>query len=219
MTGRIGCIVLALFPIVLHFVSSCQTISRVSWREERSQAVKVLPACNQPSSQNSQGWIGGHDTCYGQTNRSISFTEAYGTRKPNTNRHHIERWEDIWENLPALLWLRCSGSWLWQVTCSGWLCCCPLVTYLALSPPAAALATIMPLSLSLKGTILPLNTKFYHKKYTRIDTTWRGVATCCISNQSPDQVIYVCCSSGILLFVTSLPAQPMDTRQVRYIAS
>ena len=40
----------------------------------------------------------------------------------------------------------------------------PLVTYLALSPPAAALATIMPLSLSLKGTILPLNTKFYHKK-------------------------------------------------------
>ena len=111
MTGRIHCIVLALFPIVLHFVASCQTISRV-----RSEPVKVLLACNQPSSQNCQGWIDGHYTCYGQTNRSISsFTQA----QERLIKYHIERWEDIWENLPAMLWLRCSG--VPGVGCDKWL--------------------------------------------------------------------------------------------------
>ena len=68
MTGSIRCIVLALFPIVLHFVASCPAI-RLSC--ERREPVKVIPACNQPRSLR---WIEEHHTCYAQTNRSISFT-------------------------------------------------------------------------------------------------------------------------------------------------
>ena len=62
-------------------------------------------------------------------------------------------------------------------------------------PPGPTIPSQSPLSLSLKGTILPLNTKFYHKN--TLTLTRRGVAVSCISNQSWDQVIYVCCSSGI----------------------
>ena len=114
-------------------------------------------------------------TCYGQTNRSInSFAQASQIKGIT-----LTIWESIWENPQGIFWSEMTMPMFQEFGCDKWRApCdyghCPLVTYLALSPPATAPSPQSPLSLSLKGTILPLNTKFYHKN--TLVLTHHGVA-------------------------------------------